>query len=69
MYVFHYFIRAKINLSNHMSTEDFVEHWKETECYRALLAENYFKQVFAINIYVYIYSFTLNFHLNIFQLN
>jgi len=35
--------KAKMNLSNHVSTEDFVEHWKETECYRALLANKYFR--------------------------
>lgn len=37
-----------MNLSNHMSTEDFVENWKETECYRALLADKYFRQVHTV---------------------
>lgn len=40
-----------------MSTEDFIEHWKETECYKALLAENYFKQVFAIKIYTFLFIY------------
>lgn len=43
-----------------MSTEDFVEHWKDTECFRALLADNYFKQVFTIKVY-FLYIFTLYF--------
>ncbi|XP_025207920.1 thioredoxin domain-containing protein 11 [Melanaphis sacchari] len=34
---------AKINLSNHMSTENFVEQLKETKCYRNLLANKYFR--------------------------
>lgn len=28
-----------------MSTENFVERLKETECYRSLLANKYFRQV------------------------
>lgn len=34
---------TKINLSNHMSTENFVEQLKEIECYRSLLANKYFR--------------------------
>lgn len=34
---------SKMNLSNHMSTENFVERLKETECYRSLLANKYFR--------------------------
>lgn len=31
------------NFSNYVSTENFIEHWEDTKCYRALLANNYFK--------------------------
>lgn len=32
-----------MNSSNNISTEKFIKYWKETECYRALLANKYFR--------------------------
>lgn len=40
---FIHLIRTKSGLLNHMSTENFIENWKETKCYRALLANKYFR--------------------------
>lgn len=36
-------ISSTIRLLNHVSTDDFVDYWKENECYRALLANKYFR--------------------------
>lgn len=40
-----YLISAKLNLLNHASTDRFIEHWKDTKCYRDLLSDKYFRQV------------------------
>lgn len=37
--------RNNKHLLNQMSTDNYIEHWKETECYRDLLANKYFRQV------------------------
>lgn len=39
-----YLFSVKANLTNLASTEKFIEHWDDTKCYRAILADKYYRQ-------------------------
>lgn len=47
-----YLFSIKANLSNLASTEKFMEHWEDTKCYRALLADKYYRQVNLLYSYI-----------------